>query len=485
VRWVRWYRWLRRLHIRTRNWRHPIREARRRRRERSGGRTYPAPRDMWIWDERSAQPIAAQMRKERLRLYPAKRYVRSLVDTLAAAPDIARRYRAALAEAFAQPVSLAGRIGMALQPTPATLERELALLAALGPIPAMVRFYHHEDRARRRFCAQVVRALHAARHPVAIALVQDRRAVIDAGAWRAFSEETLEAVAPFIEAVEVGHNINRAKWGVWSFDELRALYAPVAALSARYPHVQFMGLGAIDFEYTFLIPALREWPHEVALPALSHHLYVDRRGAPETPQGPFGTVEKLALLRAIARRRGTDRVMVTEVNWPIAGSGPYSPIGSPYVLPGKAPSGGGFSEELCGDYLIRYLSLALGSGLAERVFWWRLTSRGFGLVDDSDPTALRPRVGYDMLRAFLARVGESTLVAAQVPQRGAQRHGHYQFSFRRPDGEGVILLYAHGPQLPFPGTPRFEHVEDALGNRLGSVPQTISGRPVYLRGVAL
>jgi hypothetical protein len=485
VRTVRWYRWLRRLHIRTRNLRHPIREARRRRREGVAARGYPAPRDMWIWDERSAQPIAAQVRKERLRLYPASRFIRTLADTLAAAPQLARSYRVACAEAFARPVTLAGRIGMALQPTPTTLERELELLAALGRIPAMVRFYHHESAERRRFCAEVVRALHRAGHPVAIALVQDRRALVDPGAWRGFAEETLETVGPFIEAVEVGHNINRAKWGVWSFDELAILYRPLAALVPRFPNVEFMGLGVIDFEYTFLIPALREWPRELPLPALSHHLYVDRRGAPETPQGPFGTVEKLALLRAIARLRDTERVIVTEVNWPVAGSGPYSPIGSPYLLPGQRPTGGGFSEDLCGDYLLRYLCLAVGSGLAERVYWWRLAARGFGLVDDADPESLRPRAGYHMLRVFLERLGDATVVGAQVPPHEGERHGPYRFSFRRPDGEAVIVLYAHGPELPFPKELGFTWIEDALGRRLGSVPEKLDGRPVYLRGAGL
>jgi tRNA A-37 threonylcarbamoyl transferase component Bud32 len=482
LRWQTTYRWLRTLHIHSRSLRHPFREAERRRRERPGGRGYPEPRDMWIWDERSAQPIAAQLRRERLRLYPARRYTRTLGDTLRALPDVWRRYRAARGEAFCRPVAFAGRIGMALNPTPATLEAELELLARLGRIPAMVRFYHHESTGQRRFRAGLVRELRGAGHPVSIAVVQDRRAVLDPGAWHRFIDEVLAEVGSMVEAVEVGHNVNRAKWGVWSFDELQALYSPLPELQSRYPEVRFTGLGAIDFEYTFLLAALREWPAGVPLCALSHHLYVDRRGAPENPQGPFGTVEKLALLRAIGRRAGVERVTVTEVNWPIAGTGAHSPVLAPYVLPGTEQIGGGVSEELYGDYLIRYLCLAIGSGFAERVYWWRLAARGFGLVDDSDPTALRPRVGYAMLRAFLERLGDATLLAAQLPQ-GAQRHGPYEFSFRRSDGENVILVYAHGPQLPFLSNRRFEYVEDALGNRLASVPQTISGRPIYLRGV--
>ena len=484
-RWEGWYRSLRTLHIQSRMLRHPIREARRKRREGAGGRGYPQPRDMWIWDERSAQPIAAHLRNERLRLYPATRYTRTLVESLRAAPGVWRRYGEALGEAFRQPVGFAGRIGMGLNPTPQTLERELELLAALGRIPAIVRFYHHEAAGRRRFRADLVRELRRAGHPVSIAVVQDRRAVLEPAAWQGFIEEVLGEVGAMVESVEVGHNINRAKWGVWSFDEVHALYAPLAELHARYPGVSFTGLGAIDFEYTFLLAALREWPAQVPLSMLSHHLYVDRRGAPENPQGPFATVEKLALLRAVARHAGTERVSVTEVNWPVAGTGAHSPVLAPYVLPGTEREGGGVSEELYGDYLLRYLCLAVGSGLAERVYWWRLVSRGFGLVDDSDPAALRPRAGYAMLRAFLERLGEATLVSVQFPPREGERHGRYRFSFRRPDGEGVILTYAHGPAMEFRPDERFARVEDRLGNPLGSVPAQLGAQPVYLRGAEL
>ena len=483
LRWENWYRSLRTLHIKTRRLRHPIREARRRRREGSGGPTYPQPRDMWIWDERSAQPIAAQLRNDRLRLYPVRRYTRTLTDTLRAVPGAWWRYRATLREAFREPVDFTGRVGMALNPTPATLERELELLAALGRIPAMVRFYHHEAAAKCRFRAELVRTLHEAGHPVSIAVVQDRQAVLNPKSWSGFLEEVLESVYGLAQSVEVGHNINRAKWGVWSFEELHALYAPLAELQSRYPEVRFTGLGAIDFEYTFLLAALREWPAGVPLTALSHHLYVDRRGAPENPQGPFGTVEKLALLRAIARRAGVERVTVTEVNWPVAGSGAHSPVLAPYVLPGTEANGGGIDEELYGDYLVRYLCLAIGSGFAERVYWWRLAARGFGLVDDTDPSHLRPRPAYEMLRRFLGVLGESALVAAQLPPRQGNRHGRYRFAFRRRDGETVVLTYAHGPELLFPADEAFQRAEDGVGRALGSV-STLRGRPVYLRGAA-
>jgi len=488
-RWESRYRWLRSLHSRSRRWRHPIEEARLRRHAArvSPRNDYPALRDMWIWDERSAQPIAAVGRNERLRLYPASRYARVVVDTLRAAPGVWREYRSLLAQAFTQPVNLAGRIGMGINPAPQDLERELELLAGLGVIPAFVRFYHHEGRSQRRFRARLVHALRRAGHPVAIALVQDRKAVREPAAWRDFAVEVLESAGQAVEAVEVGQNINRAKWGIWDFRDVKALYAPIVELRERFPAVRFIGPGAIDFEYPFVLSALREWPAAVPLAALSHHLYVDRRGAPENPQGAFGPVEKFALARAIARRSPicADRLVISEVNWPLAGTGVYSPILAPYIAPGPHHAVGGVSEDEYGDYMLRYLCLALGSGMVERVYWWRLVAHGFGLVDDRDPGGgWRARPAYAMLRNFLHLLGESTLVEAQLPVREGERQGRYRFAFRRPDGEVVALTYAHGPALPFPAGETFGHVEDAFGQALDEPPARLAGRPIYLRGAS-
>lgn len=446
------------------------------------GRDYPSPRDLWIWDEATSQPISALLRRDRTRLFPASRYGRLLADGLRAAPAVWRAYRALRREAYAKPVDFAGRIGMALEPTPRTLDQELALLAGLGRVPALVRFYHHDNAPARAFRAALVQALHRAGHPVAVALVQDRRALREPASWQAFAHDVLERVAPLVQEVEVGHAINRVKWGMWDFAELGALYAPLPGLRARFPALRFMGPAAIDFEYPAVFPALREWPREVPLAALSHHLYVDRRGAPENPQDGFGAPEKFALGRAVARAAGTGRFIVSEVNWPLRGTGAHAPIHAPYLPPWRTGSDPGVDEDEYADFLLRYLLLALGSGMVERVYWWRLAARGYGVVDDADPTALRPRAAYRMLQRFLALLGEATLVSSRLPAPRGQRHGRYRFAFRRPDGEHVVVTYAHGAALPFPAEESFGRVEDAFGETIAAAG--LSGRPVYLRGAA-
>jgi tRNA A-37 threonylcarbamoyl transferase component Bud32 len=477
--WERAHRWLHGVRARSRPWRHPLRHRRYLRSGQPPARDYPAPRDVWIWDAPTAQPIAALLRRDRARLHPVSSLARNVVDAARAAPGVWRAYRALRAGAYARPVELAGRIGMALEPTPATLEQEVALLAGLGRIPVLLRFYHHDGPERVAFRARLAERLHGAGHAVSVALVQDRRALRAPASWHAFVLGVLERLAGVAESAEIGHAVNRVKWGVWGVDDLRVLYAPLAEAQRRFPRLALTGPAMMDFEYAALFSALREWPPEAPLAALSHHLYVDRRGAPENPQGGFGAPEKFALGRAVARAAPgcADRFVVSEVNWPLRGAGAHAPIYAPYFPPWRAAGDAGVTEQQYGAYLLRYLCLALCSGMVERVYWWRLAARGFGLVDDADPAALRPRPAYRMLERFLALLGGSTFVAAELPAAHEQRHGRYRFAFRRPDGEIVALTYAHGPELDGPAD-----AEDALGRRLPAATR-LGGTPVYLRGV--
>lgn len=475
--WERRYRERYAWKVRVRRWRSALRP----RPPAAAERDYPAPRDVWIWDAATAQPISALLRRDRVRLFPRSRWRRVVVDALRAAPAVWRAYRELRAQAYARPVELAGRVGVALEPTAATLEQELALLAGLGKVPALVRFYHHDTPEDVRRRTDLVHALHRAGHAVSVALVQDRSALREPRSWRIFAQAVLDGVADAVEQIEFGHATNRVKWGVWGFEDLRALYSALPELQARFPRARFTGPAMIDFEYPVVFPALREWPRAVPLAALSHHLYVDRRGAPENPQDGFGAPEKFALGRAVARFAGAERFVVSEVNWPLHGAGAHAPIHAPYFPPWREAFDTGVTEDEDADYVLRYLCLALCSGMVERVYWWRLAARGFGLVDDADPARLRPRPSYALLQRFLQVLGDATFVAARFPERRGERHGPYRFEFRRADGESVVLAYAHGPALPFPADEAHARLEDASGQPIAA-PARLAGRPVYLRG---
>ena len=174
----------------------------------------------------------------------------------------------------------------------------------------------------------------------------------------------------------------------------------------RYPNLDITGPATIDFEYPFLLSALKLWPESVPLSALSHHLYVDRRGAPENPQNGFSSVEKFALAKAIAEQTPvcSGSVVVSEVNWPIAGTAVHSPVTAPFEYANSSSlqlHDSGVSEQEYADFMLRYYVLGLCSGFVERVYWWRLVARGYGLVDIENNGSLRERPAYQALRHFL------------------------------------------------------------------------------------
>ncbi len=409
----RWERRAYALHCATRALRHPRRE----RTPPDATDDYPSDRDLWIWDERSVQAIAPFRSRDRHRLRSRGRVGATLRTLVQQALPAAREYRIQRDRAFSQPVESVGhRATVALTARPETLDRELDLLADLGARAVLVRLYHHEPPAAREATLAAVRRLHDAGYGVALALVQDRRAVRDPASWKAMGDAALRAVGEVVRWVEVGHAVNRVKWGLWGYDEFAQLMAPLEAWRRNHPHVRLTGPGGIDFEFDFLATALRVLPPGARFNSLSHHLYVDRRGAPESRQGRFDAVGKLALARAVARTSGRvdDGLIVSEFNWPLRGTGAWSPVGSPYVSPGPRHNDPSVDELDAARFTLRYLLLGLCSGLAEEMVYWRLVARGFGLVDDSDPSAWRRRPAFTALQTGYAQLSGARFEAAET-----------------------------------------------------------------------
>lgn len=469
------YRW----HDRTRALRHPIRE-RARRGSTAEAERYPDIRDIWIWDDRSAQPVHVARGPERRRAMPVGNVLRQVTATMRHGTPVHAAYRAKLAGAFQVPVPMAGRIGMSVEPTAGNWPARFAALRTLGTTPVLVRFYRHHNDLQRQATVDAVRDLHAGGHPVAIALVQDRQAVRHPQRWAQFGVEVLDAVQGRITGVEMGHAINRVKWGVWDLRELRGLYATLAEWRARHPHLEWMGPAGIDFEYPAVAAALDLMPESAAFDMLSHHLYVDRRGAPESKQGPFATLEKLALVRALAQVHPAcmDRLVISEVNWPILGTGVYSPVGSPYHWPGQVPGPPNVSPEAYAAFMVRYLLTALCSGLAERVYWWRLAAHGFGLLSDLDPNAFEERPAYGVLRTFLTECGAAEFLARRTFGAGGQ-----SYFFRGPTGGAFAVACSAAGEEALPAEWSFETRLNEHGEPLPGGPGLVGAAPNYLKGI--
>lgn len=468
------------FHSWSRQIRHPIRHARTRR-DPTRHQIYPLPRDIWLWDEKSAQPINAWARRERNRLYPLSNHLRIARSSIRSTPKVMREYRSLMAAAFGASIPMAGRWGMSVEPRSATWSIERALLSAKMKAPVLIRLYRHKGTRQWDFAVQAGRELAASGHAVGFALCQDRRAVIEPAAWAAMCERVAPQIAPFADWVEVGHAVNRVKWGVWDVREYRRLLEPIIDLKAAYPALQWMGPAGIDFEYPYVAATLSAVPTGFCFDALSHHLYVDRRGAPENRQGRFNSLDKFALARAVANASGAcrDRLVVSEVNWPLADTGVYSPVCSPYLFSGQRVGAPNVHEADYARYMVRYLLQAACSGFVERVYWWRLAAHGFGLVDErAEPWRLRP--AYHAWNRLVEVVGDATFVR-NVPVGDTA----YLHLFRRPDGEQVGVGYAwresERSEIPL----ACERAEWMDGTPLESIPTQLTGDPVYLRNIRL
>ncbi len=477
-RWEKHYRKRFAFHTATRAWRHPFRP--RPSATTDPASTYPHPKEIWIWDEKSAQAIVTLESKDRHRHYPKFNAWRIAASVVRDGPAVARRYRQLRDRPYTDPVEMTGRIGVSLHTHPDTWEREQGLLDGLGTGPVLVRFYHHQDEGAWNFTADCVDQLCRAGRPVAVAVVQDRHAVTDPSRWHQFVHGVLDRVGAQAEWIEAGHAINRVKWGIWDLDEYVRLLQPFRerkhTLKAR-----LMGPAVIDFEYHYLLAALRRCDASPDLfDALSHHLYVDRRGAPENRQSGFSTLEKCRLAKAIADTSPVcaSRLILSEVNWPLAGTGEYSPVGSPYVTPGLRLNDPGVDEATYAAYMLRYLVITLASGLVEQVYWWRLAAHGYGLVDDRPADDWRPRPAYRQLQFFLHVLGQARFIHYLTVAEPI--HGYV---FERPDGERVLLVYAHPHPAPYEVDAPYATVQDAEGNeRPAGASIELGASPLYIRG---
>jgi hypothetical protein len=349
----------------------------------------------------------------------------------AAAPRIARRHRALRRELYREPAVFSG-LGVALRPWPRDPEALLRELEALGVRRALLRLHPWESGHRAE--EDLARALHDRGYEISFALPQVRELVNHPERWRAAVRELGERFAPYGARFQIGQAINRSKWGVWNLGEYRRLAEIADEELRRHPGVELLGPAVIDFEYYQTASVLNLPRVRFHFDAVSALLYVDRRGAPENTQAGLDTVGKVVWLKAIADTawRAAGRVWITEVNWPLR-EGPHSPAGRAVSV----------DEESQADYLARYMILVLSTGLVERVFWWQLIAKGYGLVDvDAATGALRRRPAFWAL-AHLARRFEG--MTALGPLAGDP--GTRCYRFRDAAGGDWLAGWSLGPSV--------------------------------------
>ena len=435
----------------------------------------PLPhRDIWIWNNLTAQAAVTLDKTDRKRLRSKRNNLKIASTVLQSGWGAWAEYKRQLKSAFQNRVDLSGRIGIAVDTSDLDFERQMGHLKRLGTPPVLLRFAHHEGLEQWEKTANNLDSLHQSGHEVMVAILQDRRAVLEPEAWKKFLQFVLDRIDGKVSMVELCHTVNRMKWGVHTLNDHVKLLEPVVELKKQHPGIKFCGPACIDFEYHYVVAALSKTPKGLNYDALSHHLYVDRRGAPENLQGGYGTVEKAALLKAIAVQsdRCNQRVIVSEVNWPLKETGIWSPVSRPYPMAGHLGDKVNVSELQYGTYMLRYLVLTLCSGFVDQVYWWRLVAHGFGLIDERANGGWRERIGFQMLEFFLAQLGRATFVKKLEVAPNV-----YALQFER-ESDTVTMMWCHGGIFSGPWPVEYSTAFDSIGQPIE--PSEVGESPIYL-----
>jgi hypothetical protein len=211
---------------------------------------------------------------------------------------------------------------------------------------------------------------------VTLKIMQDREHVEDLNLFKNNLDTIFSTLSTQVDIYEIGTTINRAKWGFFSIYEYNAFFKTAYDLKKeKYPHLQLIGSGVIDFEYHFTAHTLFNF-FKYRYDGVSALLYVDRRGAPENMQLGFSTSDKIALLATMTwlSPKTKHKLYLTETNWPIANTSPYAPTSEKECV----------DLESYADFMLRYYLLALASQQVDALSWHQLIAPGYGLIDNRD-----------------------------------------------------------------------------------------------------
>jgi hypothetical protein len=349
------------------------------------------------WNPYTDQPNNVAPKKQRFWYHFrfASGYFPLLFSNFRKAIPVISRYRKHKKALYRKPSELRHPFGVAVSPVFHRNDEVLNSLGKLGVQNALVRIPSWE-MDRLDFYEEFIGKIKKQDLEVVISLLQRREDVRNLKKWEQFLDEVFFRFKPFCSHFEIGHAWNRTKWGVWDYREYLSLAEPSVSLSQEH-EVNLVGPAVIDFEF-HLFPVVM---NKLAFDKISSLLYVDRAGAPENKQFGWDTPSKVALLRSVvdACERNKRAIWITEMNWPIAGTGKYSPaVGSMNV-----------SEEEQANFLVRYFILCLATGFVERIYWWQLVSPGYGLID-SRPEVWRERPSFHALKSMAERIEGSLFV---------------------------------------------------------------------------
>lgn len=398
------------------------------------------------WNPFADQPHNVAPKKERFRYHLrfAPGYFSLLSSNIRKALPVLSLYRKYKKSMYKTQSRLHHAFGVSLSPLTQRCEEVLNSLLQLGIHHALVRIPSWE-KDNLNFYEKFIEKVIAKDFDIVISLLQRREDVRNPKTWQKFLDDVFSRFKSFGSFFEIGHAWNRTKWGVWDYREYLELAEPSVLLAKKH-EVKVIGPAVIDFEF-HLYPVVLE---KIGFDKITSLLYVDRVGAPENAQVGWDTSRKVALLRAVvdACLKEKRDIWITEMNWPISGTGKYSPaVGKMNV-----------SEEEQANFLVRYFVLCLSTGFVDRIYWWQLVAPGYGLID-SRPEKWRKRPSFYALKSLTERL-EGSLFLEKMPHSGL-----FIFLFRKQERQFAVCWTQH-TSVEHIFSRRVLRVEDRDGNEI-------------------
>lgn len=398
------------------------------------------------WNPYADQPHNVAPKKERFRYHLrfAPGYFSLFSSNIRKALPVLSRYRKYKKSMYKTQSPVHHAFGVSVSPRKQRYEEVLNSLQELGIRHTLVRIPSWE-RANLNFYEKFVEKVVAKDFDIVISLLQRREDVRNPKTWQKFLDDVFSRFKSFGSFFEIGHAWNRTKWGVWDYREYLELAEPSILLAKKHK-VKVIGPAVIDFEF-HLYPVVLE---RIGFDKITSLLYVDRVGAPENAQVGWDTPRKVALLRAVvdACLKEKRDIWITEMNWPISGTGKYSPaVGKMNV-----------SEEEQADFLVRYFVLCLSTGFVDRIYWWQLVAPGYGLID-SRPEKWRKRPSFYAMKSLTERL-EGSLFLEKMSHSGLNI-----FLFRKQESQFAVCWTQH-TSVEHIFSRRVLRVEDRDGNEV-------------------
>jgi hypothetical protein len=208
-----------------------------------------------------------------------------------------------------------------------------------------------------------------------INILQSRDSVSNLGAWQRQVADIINATQHITKTYWIGNAVNRTKWGCVHSGQALDLQESVEELRSEFGDLKLLGSSIIDFEPLLSWRSLWNF-RKFQIQGNAALLYVNRRHSPYgTQYGIFDLENKLRLAKAMTKlsNRCDDSLWITETNWPLLNTKPYTPnSGNPTRT---------VDEETQAKYLKWYYQIAWQTGWVDRVYWWQLINPGYGLVD--------------------------------------------------------------------------------------------------------